>query len=187
MSISILSLKTRTAAALLSGALLLLSVAASAQGNLTVSGTVREASGEPVVGAGVLVAGTPSGAVTDIDGTYRITGVKPDAVITVTAIGFKTLEEPVRGRTRIDFTIEPDILALNDAVVIGYGTQRKGDITSAVASVKSEDFLAGNIGDAAQLIKGKVDGFLHHHAPWRHLPHGRLYSAHPGGRHRGLP
>ena len=99
-----------------------------------------------------------SGAVTDIDGTYRITGVKPDAVITVTAIGFKTLEEPVRGRTRIDFTIEPDILALNDAVVIGYGTQRKGDITSAVASVKSEAFLAGNIGDAAQLIKGKVAG-----------------------------
>lgn len=158
MSISILSLKTRTAAAFLSGALLLLSVAASAQGNLTVSGTVREASGEPVIGAGVLVAGTPSGAVTDVDGTYRITGVRPDAVITVTAIGFKTLEEPVRGRIQIDFTIEPDILALNDAVVIGYGTQRKGDITSAVASVKSEEFLAGNIGDAAQLIKGKVAG-----------------------------
>ena len=158
MSISILSLKARTAAALLSGALLLLSVAASAQGNLTVTGTVREASGEPVVGAGVLVAGTPSGTVTDLDGTYRITGVRPDAVITVTAIGFKTLEEPVNGRNRIDFILEGDFLALDDAVVIGYGTQRKGDITSAVASVKSEDFLAGNIGDAAQLIKGKVAG-----------------------------
>ena len=126
-------------AALLTGVLVLFSVSANAQGSLTVSGTVREASGEPVVGAGVLVAGTPSGTVTDLDGTYRITGVKPDAVITVTAIGYKTLEEPVRGRSRIDFTLEGDILALDDAVVIGYGTQRKGDITSAVASVKSED------------------------------------------------
>ena len=143
MSISILSLKARTAAALLSGALFLLSFAASAQGNLTVTGTVREASGEPVVGAGVLVAGTPSGTVTDLDGTYRITGVRPDAVITVTAIGYKTMEEPVNGRNRIDFILEGDFLALNDAVVIGYGTQRKGDITSAVASVKSEDFLVG--------------------------------------------
>ena len=99
MSISILSLKARAAAALLSGALFLLSAAASAQGNLTVTGTVREAS------------------VTDLDGTYRITGVKPDAVITVTAIGYKTLEEPVNGRNRIDFILEGDFLALNDAVV----------------------------------------------------------------------
>ncbi|MBR6881529.1 MAG: carboxypeptidase-like regulatory domain-containing protein, partial [Bacteroidales bacterium] len=157
MSISQFISKARAASALFAGALLL-SATAFAQGNLTVTGTVREATGEPVIGAGVLVAGTPSGAVTDIDGTYRITGVKPDAVITVTAIGFKTIEEPVRGRNRIDFTLEGDFLALDDAVVIGYGTQRKGDITSAVASVKSEEFLAGNIGDAAQLIKGKVAG-----------------------------
>ena len=148
--------KAKAVAAILLGGLVLSSASAFAQSNLTVTGTVREASGEPVVGAGVLVAGTPSGAVTDIDGHYRITGVRPDAVITVTAIGYITLEEPVRGRTSIDFTLENDILALDDAVVIGYGTQRKGDITSAVASVKSEDFLAGNIGDAAQLIKGKA-------------------------------
>ncbi len=146
------------AAALLAGALLLLSAPVSAQGNLTISGTVLDTVGEPIVGAGVLVAGTPSGTVTDLYGKYEITGVRSDATITVTAIGYKTLEEPVRGRTQIDFVLENDILALDDAVVIGYGTQRKGDITSAVASVKSEEFLAGNIGDAAQLIKGKVAG-----------------------------
>ena len=150
--------KAKVASWLLSGVILLLSAPVFAQGNLTVTGTVRDASGEPVIGAGVLVAGTPSGTVTDVDGTYRITGVRPDAVITVTAIGYVTLEEPVRGRTSINFTLESDILALDDAVVIGYGTQRKGDITSAVVSVKSDDFLAGNIGDAAQLIKGKVAG-----------------------------
>ena len=150
--------KTKASAALLAGVLLLLSVSASAQGGLTITGTVRETTGEPVVGAGVLVPGTSSGAVTDIDGQYRITGVQPDAVITVTAIGFKTIEEPVQGRTRIDFTLEGDFLALDDAVVIGYGTQRKGDISSAVASVKSEDFLAGNIHDASEMIRGKVAG-----------------------------
>ena len=150
--------KAKAATAILLGCFVLSSVSAVAQGNLTVTGTVREASGEPVVGAGVLVAGTPSGAVTDIDGQYRITGVRPDAVITVTAIGYITLEEPVRGRTSIDFVLENDILALDDAVVIGYGTQRKGDITSAVASVKSEDFLAGNIHDASEMIRGKVAG-----------------------------
>ena len=150
--------KAKAATAILLGCFVLSSVSAFAQGNLTVTGTVREASGEPVVGAGVLVAGTPSGAVTDIDGQYRITGVRPDAVITVTAIGYITLEEPVRGRTSIDFVLENDILALDDAVVIGYGTQRKGDITSAVASVKSEDFLAGNIHDASEMIRGKVAG-----------------------------
>ena len=155
MSFSFFS-KAKTA--ILAGCLFLFSASAFAQGNLTITGTVREASGEPIVGAGVLVAGTPSGAVTDLDGSYRITGVRPDAVITVTAIGYVTLEEPVRGRTSIDFTLESDILALNDAVVIGYGTQRKGDITSAVASVKSEDFLAGNIHDASEMIRGKVAG-----------------------------
>ena len=158
MFLSTVFSKAKAAKALLAGCLALLSASAFAQGNLTVTGTVREASGEPVVGAGVLVAGTPSGTVTDMDGTYRLTGVQRNAVITVTAIGFKTIEEPVNGRNRIDFTLEEDFLALDDAVVIGYGTQRKGDITSAVASVKSEEFLAGNIGDAAQLIKGKVAG-----------------------------
>ena len=158
MFLSTVFSKAKAAKALLAGCLALLSASAFAQGNLTITGTVREATGEPVVGAGVLVAGTPSGTVTDLDGTYRLTGVQRNAVITVTAIGFKTIEEPVDGRTSIDFTLEADFLALDDAVVIGYGTQRKGDITSAVASVKSEEFLAGNIGDAAQLIKGKVAG-----------------------------
>ena len=122
MFLSTVFSKAKAAKALLAGCLALLSASAFAQGNLTVTGTVREASGEPVVGAGVLVAGTPSGTVTDMDGTYRLTGVQRNAVITVTAIGFKTIEEPVNGRNRIDFTLEEDFLALDDAVVIGYGT-----------------------------------------------------------------
>jgi len=138
--------------------LLLLPAAAFAQRTLNISGTVTDPTGAPVLGAGVLVSGTVSGDITDLDGSYHLSGVAANAVLTVSAIGYKTLEVPVDGRTKIDLVIEEDLLALDDAVVIGYGTQRKGDITSAVTSVKSEDFLAGNISDAAQLIKGKVAG-----------------------------
>lgn len=138
--------------------LFLAEVPASAQKTVNVSGTVTDPAGLPVIGAGVFVSGTSAGDITDVDGKYSLRGVDSDAVLTVSAIGYKTLEEPVRGRTTINVIIAEDALALDDAVVIGYGTQRKGDITSAVASVKSEDFLTGNIGDAAQLVKGKVAG-----------------------------
>ncbi len=134
------------------------SVEAFAQKTLTVSGTVKDNLGEPVIGAGVFVKGTSIGNITDADGYYKLTNVPSDAVLTISATGYKDASAAVDSRTTVDVTLELDLLMLNDAVVIGYGTQRKGDITSAVASVKSEDFLAGNISDAAQLIKGKVAG-----------------------------
>lgn len=131
---------------------------ALAQRTVDVTGTVTDAKGEPIIGVGVLVAGTRSGDITDEQGKYHLTGVNPNATITFSAIGYLQVDEPVQGRTVINQTLQEDFLSLEDAVVIGYGTQKKGDITSAVANVKSEDFLAGNIGDAAQLVKGKVAG-----------------------------
>ena len=124
----------------------------------TVSGTVTDENGEPLIAAGVMLQGTIKGTVTDIDGRYVLSGVPSDGILEFSAIGYKTQAVPVEGRSAIDVRLSTDALFLDDAVVIGYGTQRKGDITSAVASVKSEDFLTGNIGDAAQLIKGKVAG-----------------------------
>ncbi len=138
--------------------LVLQSVDASAQRTVNISGKVLDSAGLPVIGAGVVATGSTGGDVTDLDGRYQLFNVKSDATLTFSAIGYKILEVPVQGRQTIDVTLEDDALALDESVVIGYGTQRKGDITSAVASVKSEDFLAGNIGDAAQLIKGKVAG-----------------------------
>lgn len=136
----------------------LFSVGAFAQNAIAVSGTVKDNLGEPVIGAGVFVKGTGIGNITDADGYFKLTGVPSNATLTISAIGFKETEVALDSRTTVDITLEQDLLMLNDAVVIGYGTQRKADITSAVASVKSEEFLAGNIGDAAQLIKGKVAG-----------------------------
>lgn len=143
---------------LVTALLALFSVESFAQKTLAVSGTVKDNLGEPVIGAGVFVKGTSIGSITDADGYYKLTNVPAGAVLTISAIGYKEAEAAVDSRAIVDITLEQDLLMLNDAVVIGYGTQRKGDITSAVASVKSEDFLAGNIGDAAQLIKGKVAG-----------------------------
>ena len=144
--------------AVAAGLMLLCASDAFAQRTLSVSGTITDTAGEPVIGAGVLVNGTRSGDITDENGQYHLTDVRSDATLTISAIGYLTADVPVQGRSVINQVLQEDFLSLEDAVVIGYGTQRKGDITSAVASVKSEDFLKGNIGDAAQLVKGKVAG-----------------------------
>ena len=144
--------------AALAGMMLLFASDAYAQRTLSVSGTVTDQSGQPIIGAGVLIPGTTIGEITDADGKYSLDNVPSGATLTVSAIGYVTAQVPVQGRSVVNVTLEDDVLSLEDAVVIGYGTMRKGDITSAVASVKSEDFLAGNVHDAAELIRGKVAG-----------------------------
>jgi len=130
---------------------------AFAQGK-TVSGVVSDEVG-PVPGVGVFLKGNSTvGTSTDADGHYTLSGLPSDAVLVFNALGFAEVEEVVGDRTTINVTLAEDALMLSETVVVGYGTQRKGDITSAVASVKADDFLTGNIGDAAQLIKGKVAG-----------------------------
>ena len=129
--------------AALAGMMLLFASDAYAQRTLSVSGTVTDQSGQPIIGAGVLIPGTTIGEITDADGKYSLDNVPSGATLTVSAIGYVTAQVPVQGRSVVNVTLEDDVLSLEDAVVIGYGTMRKGDITSAVASVKSEDFLAG--------------------------------------------
>lgn len=152
-----MSLKT-IISAVAAGMMLLSAANVFAQRTISVSGTVTDQSGQPIIGAGVLIPGTTIGEITDSDGKVTLTNVPSDATLTVSAIGYLTKQVPVQGRNNIEIALEEDILSLEDAVVIGYGTQRKGDITSAVASVKSEDFLAGNVHDASELIRGKVAG-----------------------------
>ena len=138
--------------------MLIVAQGAYAQRTINVSGTVTDPMGQPVIGAGVMIPGTPIGEITDADGKYSLKDVPENASLTIAAIGYVTQVVPVNGQKVIDVVLAEDILALDDAVVIGYGTQRKGDITSAVASVKSEEFLIGNIHDASELIRGKVAG-----------------------------
>ena len=124
------------------------------QQGVTVKGVVKDAKGEPIIGATVTEKGTQNATVTDFDGNYSLKVKSRNATLVVSYIGFTTQEVKAGGNV----TLQEDNALLNEVVVIGYGTQRKGDVTSAVASVKAEDFNAGKIGDAAELVKGKIAG-----------------------------
>jgi TonB-linked SusC/RagA family outer membrane protein len=141
---------------LLAAALLMAPASLWAQ-DLNISGTVRDGNGDPVSGASVVVKGSTMGVSTDVNGGYTISA--PDnATLVFSFLGLTTVEEPVNGRGRIDVTLSESGQAINEVVVIGYGTQRKGDITSSVGSVKKEQFLKGAVKDVGQLIQGQVAG-----------------------------
>ncbi len=136
---------------------LLGSLSLQAQGKVTVSGTVLEESGEPVIGLTVLVKGSSTGTETDIDGHYSISAPS-DGTLVYSCIGYVTQEVKVAGRNVIDVTVKTDSELLSDAVVIGYGTTAKKDLTGSVATMKTKDFNAGLISTPEQLINGKVSG-----------------------------
>lgn len=125
---------------------------------VTVTGVVTDKNGEPVIGANVLEKGTTNGVITDLNGRYTLKVKDANAVLSISYIGYKAQDIPVGSRKQIDVVLTDDTELLDEVVVIGYGTQKKGDVTSAITSVKAEDFTAGKIGDAAELIKGKVAG-----------------------------
>ena len=133
-------------------------VVAQAQKGVTVKGVVKDKTGEPVIGANVVEKGTTNGATTDLDGNYSVTLQNANSSLVISFVGYKTQEVRPNGKGTLTIVLEEDSELLEDVVVIGYGTQKKGDITSSVASVKAEDFNAGKIGDAAELVKGKVAG-----------------------------
>ena len=125
---------------------------------ISVTGTVTEAeSGEPAIGVTVLIKGTSTGTVTDIDGRYAISA-PTDATLVFSCIGFSTVEQPVEGRSTINAALASDSQMLADAVVIGYGTTSKKDLTGSISTMKTEDFNSGLISSAEQLINGKVAG-----------------------------
>ena len=130
---------------------------AFAQG-LTVSGTVIDDFGEPVLGANVIVKGTVNGATTDIDGNYSIQDVAKDAVLRVSFIGYAEQEIPVNGRTTIDITLAEDAEMLEDVVVVGYGTMKKSDLTGSVSSVSTDKLNAKGAPSVMGNLQGSVPG-----------------------------
>ena len=122
-----------------------------------VSGTVSDASG-PLPGASVVIKGTTTGAQTDFDGNYTLTGVPSDGTLVFSYIGYATQEVAVDGQTSISVTLQEDAQALDEVVIIGYGTTTIKDATGSVAAVTSEEFNAGVISSPEQLIQGKTAG-----------------------------
>ncbi len=125
----------------------------------TVSGRVTSSDdGEGLPGVNILIKGTATGSVTDFDGNYKVTVSGDEAVLVFSFIGYATQEITVGSQSTIDVLLAADITALDEVVVIGYGTQTKKEVTSAVTSVKEEDFNQGNVFDPAQLLQGKAPG-----------------------------
>lgn len=128
------------------------------QQKVSVSGVVKDKNGEPIIGASIMEKGTTNGTISDIDGKYTLNVKSPKSVLVISYLGLKTQEVTIGSNRKVNVILQDDSELMDEVVVIGYGTQRKGDVTSAVASVKAEDFTIGKIGDAAELIKGKVAG-----------------------------
>ncbi|MEL7428332.1 MAG: TonB-dependent receptor plug domain-containing protein, partial [Bacteroidota bacterium] len=124
----------------------------------TVTGKVTSSNnGTPLAGATVLVQGTNTGAFTDENGEYTV-NVKSDGVLIFRYVGHENLEEAVNGRSTINVTLQASEKTLDEVVVTGYGTQKAKEVTSAITSVKAEDFNGGNVNDPSQLLQGKVAG-----------------------------
>lgn len=125
---------------------------------IQIQGTVKDGSGVPIPSVNVSEKGTTNGVVTDFDGYYEINVQDDSSTLVFSFIGFKDTEIEIQGKSQVDVTMEESSEALSEVVVVGYGTQRRADVTSSVETVKAEDFIKGNISDAAQLIQGKVAG-----------------------------
>lgn len=138
--------------------LTLLSFSLTALAQQKVTGKVKDSSGEPVIGASVVVKGNNTmGTITDFDGNFML-DVPAKSVLVVSYIGYVTQEVPTAGKNSLEIVLKEDTKTLDEVVVIGYGTQRKGDVTSSVASVKADNFVKGAVKDVGQLIQGKVAG-----------------------------
>lgn len=124
----------------------------------TITGTVTDAeTGEPLIGANILVAGTSSGTVTDFDGNYTISVPEGATTLDVSYTGYASQEVEIGSQTTLDIALSAGEL-LDEVVVTGYGTSKSREVTGSIVSVKAEDFNKGNVNDPTQLLQGKVAG-----------------------------
>lgn len=137
----------------------LFSVPAMAQA-LSVKGKVMDKAGEPVIGASVLVDGTSNGTVTDLEGAFALGNVPANATLKVSFIGYKTEIVAVNGRTSVIVTLKEDTEVLDEVVIVGYGVQKKVNLTGSVSSVKGDALERRPVADATQSLQGMVPGLL---------------------------
>lgn len=135
-----------------------ISISKMAPKDIQVSGRVSDEKGDPVPGVSVMVKGSTKGTITDAEGNYTLDVADPHAVLVFSFVGYVPQEIPVENRTRIDLVLSLDEQKLDEIVVVGYGTQRAGDVTSSIATIKAENFVKGPVKDAGQLLQGKVAG-----------------------------
>jgi len=122
-----------------------------------VSGTILDETGMPLPGVSILLKGTTRGTTTDLDGKYSI-AAPADGVLVFSFIGYNNIEETVGSRSKIDLTLTPDVSNLDEVVVVGYGTQKKSQLTGAISSVGNKEIQELPITDARQALQGRAAG-----------------------------
>ena len=123
-----------------------------------VTGTVTDAQKEPVIGASVLEQGTGNGTITDFDGKFTLDVKNEKAVLEISYVGMKPVTVSVAGKTNLQVVLQEDQEVLEEVVVIGYGTQKRKDVTTAISSVSTDDIEKLPITSAAQAMQGKAAG-----------------------------
>ncbi len=125
---------------------------------ITVNGQVKDKEGEALPGVNVLIKGSSVGTVTDIDGMYSLSVPSDDDVLVFSSIGYSTQEVPVNGRSVIDISMSEDIQSLNEIVVVGFGEQKKVNLTGSVATVDGETLTRRPVTNSASMLQGQVPG-----------------------------
>ena len=124
----------------------------------TVSGTVKDGNGDPIIGASVLIKGTSTGTVTDIEGHFTIQKANPNDVLVISSIGFTSKDVKVGNQTKFDIKLTEDMANLEEVVVIGYGTMKRKDLTGSVASVTGEALQKNPVSTIAEALQGQLPG-----------------------------
>src|SRR5690606_8328897 len=127
---------------------------------LNVNGRVVDSNGEPLIGVNILVKGTNKGATTDLDGQFTLTDIDEQAVLVLSYIGYESQEIGVAGRTDITITMQEDAQLIDEVVVVGYGVQKKVDLTGAVGTLKGEDLADRKAVQVSQALQGSMPGVM---------------------------
>ena len=137
--------------------MLLLTGSVWAQG-ITVRGKVTDQAGAAIPGTNVVIKGSTSGTVTDADGAFTLSVPNQDAVLVVSYLGYQAQELPVGTQTNFSISLAEDVTALEELVVVGYGSQKKSDLTGAISSIPTDEIASFPIARVDQAIQGRTPG-----------------------------
>lgn len=132
----------------------------STQQKKSVSGKVTDSTGSSLPGVSVVLKGTTNGTITDVDGTYSLNNVPENSVLQFSFVGMKSQEVAVGNKTSINVILEEETIGIEEVVAIGYGTQKKSDLTGSVASVNSKDMEKANPTSFSQALQGRATGVM---------------------------
>ncbi len=125
-----------------------------------ISGTVLDEKGEPVIGASILVDETSNGTITNIDGEYSLTGVPENSTLTISYVGYKTIKLKASDKNLSNIILQEDSELIDEVVVVGYGVQRKRDVTGAMTSVDATKIASVPVTSASEALRGRASGVL---------------------------